>query len=64
MRHGAALVVLALGARFGDGLADDDADGLGLDDVVGAVDLCEALAFGGGALEGYVRWIVDGGGRA
>jgi hypothetical protein len=51
LRHGGALVVLGLAARLADGLADSDADGLGLDDFVGAVDFGEALAFGvGGAL--------------
>ena len=48
--HGAALVVLRLGAGLGDGLADCRAHRLGLDDIVGTVDLCEALAFGRGTL--------------
>jgi hypothetical protein len=50
LRHGGALVVLGLGARLGDGLADHDAHRLGLDDVVGAVDLGETLALRRGAL--------------
>ena len=45
LRHGGALVVLGLGARLRDGLPNVDAHRLGLDDVVGAVDLGEALAF-------------------
>jgi hypothetical protein len=45
LRHRSTLVVLRLGARLGDGLADLDANGLGLDDVIGAVDFGEALAF-------------------
>lgn len=53
--HGGALVVFGLGAGFGDGLADGGADRFGLDDVVGAVDLGQALAFGGSSLGG-VRW--------
>lgn len=36
---------LELGARLHDGIADVLADRLGLDDVVGPVDFCEALAF-------------------
>jgi hypothetical protein len=43
--HGRALVVLRLGARLGDGLADLDANGLGLDDIIRAVDFGEALTF-------------------
>jgi hypothetical protein len=43
--HGGALVVLGLRARLRDGLADHRAHRLGLDDVVGAVDLGQALAF-------------------
>lgn len=39
---------LHLGSGLGDGVADLLADGVGLDDVVGAVDLGEALAFDGG----------------
>jgi len=38
---------LHLGSGLGDGVADLLADGVGLDDVVGAVDLGEALAFDG-----------------
>ena len=48
--HRGTLVVLRLGARLGDGLADLDANGLGLDDVVGAVDFGKVLAFCGSAL--------------
>lgn len=51
LRHRGAFVVLGLGPRLGDRLADLGADRLGFHDVVGAVDFCEALAFGGGALE-------------
>jgi len=43
--HCSALVVLGFGARLGDGLADNDADCLGLDDIVGAVDFGKTLAF-------------------
>jgi hypothetical protein len=43
--HSSALVVLSLRACLGDGLSDGDTDSLGLDDVVGAVDLGQALAF-------------------
>jgi hypothetical protein len=39
------LVALLVAALL-DGIADDGADGLGLDDVVAAVDLGEVLAFG------------------
>lgn len=48
--HGAALVVLRLGACFGNGLSDDGADGLGLHNVVTAVDLGETLTLGGSTL--------------
>jgi hypothetical protein len=44
LRHGRALVVLGLRAGLGNSLADSDADSLGLDDVVGTVDLGKALA--------------------
>jgi hypothetical protein len=50
LRHSRALVVLGLGASLGDSLADLGADGLGLDDVVGTVDLGEALAIATRAL--------------
>jgi hypothetical protein len=43
--HGRPLVVLRLGPRLGNGLADDGADGLGLHNVVGSVNLGQALAF-------------------
>lgn len=43
--HGGALVVLGFRASLGDGLSDSDTDGLGLDDVVGAIDLGQALTF-------------------
>ncbi len=43
--HGRSLIVLGFGAGLGDGLADCGAYGLWLDDVVGAVDFGEALAF-------------------
>ena len=46
--HGGALVVFGFAAGLGDGLANGSANGLGLDDVVGTVDLSEALAFAGG----------------
>jgi hypothetical protein len=39
---------LEVGARLGDGVPDVLAYRLGLDDVVGSVDHCEALAFDGG----------------
>jgi hypothetical protein len=45
--HGGALVVLGLGACFGDCLAHERANRLGLDNVIGAVDLGETLALGG-----------------
>lgn len=34
LRHSCTLVVLGFGARLRDGLADDDADCLGFDDIV------------------------------
>lgn len=45
--HGSALVVFGFTASLGNGLPDNCADSLGLDDVVGTVDLGEALAFAG-----------------
>lgn len=46
LRHGATLVVLRGGAGLRDRLADLDADGFGLDDVVASVDFRQVLAFG------------------
>jgi uncharacterized protein involved in tellurium resistance len=50
LRHGRALVVLGLGASLGDSLTDCNTDGLGFDDVVGAIDLGEALTLAASAL--------------
>ena len=52
--HCGALVVLRLGTSLCDGLADDGTDGLGLDDVIGAVYFGKTLTFAGGTL-GSVR---------
>ena len=49
LRHGRALIVLRLGPRLANRLADHNPHRLGLDDVVGAIDLGQALAFGGAA---------------
>ena len=46
LRHSGALVVLGFRSRLRNRLPDLDAHRLGLDNVVGAVDLCETLAFG------------------
>lgn len=54
LRHGGAFVVFRLGTRFRDGLADNGTDGLGLDDVIGAVYFGKTLTFAGSTL-GSVR---------
>ncbi|KAB8342924.1 hypothetical protein FH972_022521 [Carpinus fangiana] len=52
LRHGGSFVVLRVRARGLDRIADLCANGLGLDNVVGAVNLSQVLAFDGRTLLG------------
>jgi hypothetical protein len=62
LRHRSTLVVLRLGPRLANRLADRNSHRLGLDDVVGAIDFGQALAFGG-ATAGLGLWVSNWGKR-
>lgn len=48
-------LVSFLGTALLDGIGDGETDGLGLDDIVAAVDLGQVLAFGGASLSGLLE---------